>query len=412
MNLIKLLLVFFIGFSFLVKAETIHLKNIKSAKIVPFFDPSYLVISVPKSSNLSSLNLKNSQFIKYIQIVKTPSDIKLVFELKNSDLKKVLKKTAYGYVLKIDKPKKPKRLTAKKNNTEPLQKVAKSLKKKVDNKKTPQKLLKASYISRPIKPDSIKPKKVKLTQDPLFSLVVANLFKDSRGFGGKKVIVIDPGHGGKDPGAIANGLKEKNVALKLAKLLKGYLESDGRFKVYLTRSRDRYISLYNRTVFALKKKADLFISIHCNADPKGKNHGTYIYTLSTRGARLKLTRLVAERENRVVLREVHFTRNWYVNRIIAELAINTTMTEGLNFAYVLKNKLKYITDFKGIDSANFAVLKTPGIPSVLIETAYITNKHDARLLKNPVFLQNFAASIYMAIVDYFYSYKNYVYRKK
>ena len=99
---------------------------------------------------------------------------------------------------------------------------------------------------------------------------------------------------------------------------------------------------------------------------------------------------------------VKVSANPYVNRIIADLAISNTMTDGLIFAKHLKKHLRKTVNFRGIDSANFAVLKTPGIPSVLIETAYITNWREAKLLRNPRFIENFAKSIYKAIVDYFY----------
>lgn len=129
----------------------------------------------------------------------------------------------------------------------------------------------------------------------------------------------------------------------------------------------------------LLKRADIFISIHCNSSPTLKESGTYIYTLNLRGARSKLAKLVEMRENKAVVDYVRVSTNPVVNRIVADLAISSTMTEGLNFAKYLKRYLKDVTDFRDIDSANFAVLKTPGIPSVLIETLYLTDPLDAYL---------------------------------
>ena len=94
--------------------------------------------------------------------------------------------------------------------------------------------------------------------------------------------------------------------------------------------------------------------------------------------------------------------NPYVNRIVADLAISNTMTDGLIFAKHLKKYLRKTVVFRDIDSANFAVLKTPGIPSVLIETAYITNRKEAKLLRSPSFIEKFSESVYKAIVDYFF----------
>ncbi len=249
-------------------------------------------------------------------------------------------------------------------------------------------------------------KTVKISSDPIYDIIMNYEIKKRKTYlkytGDKKVIVIDPGHGGKDPGAIANGLKEKNVNLKIAKKLKEILEKDPRFKVYLTRNSDRFVSLYNRTVFAVKKNADLFISIHCNSSPTRTESGTYVYTLNLRGARSKIARLVEKRENRAVINYVRVSTNPLVNRIMADLAISTTMTEGRNFAYFLKRYLKNVTDFKNVDSANFAVLKTPGIPSVLIEVLYLTDPVDAQLLKSEDFIEKFSFGVYNAVVDYFY----------
>ncbi len=240
--------------------------------------------------------------------------------------------------------------------------------------------------------------------DPIYQIIVQYEKKQKTHIPSsrKKIIVIDPGHGGRDPGAMANGLIEKHVNLKIAKRLKKILEQDPRFKVYLTRYTDRYVGLYERTVIAVRKKADLFISIHCNSSPTHSESGTYVYTLNLRGAKSKLARLVEQRENKAVIRYVKVSANPLVNRIVADLAISTTMTEGRNFAYYLRKHLRKVTVFRDIDSANFAVLKTPGIPSVLIETLYLTDKHDARLLKEEKFIDQFAHSVYNAIVDYFY----------
>ncbi len=234
-----------------------------------------------------------------------------------------------------------------------------------------------------------------------------------KNFSGKKrVIVIDPGHGGHDPGATANGLREKDINLKVALKLKKYLEKDGRFVVYLTREDDTYVPLYDRTLIALEKKADLFISIHTNASENPNLSGTYVYTLNLKGATSKLAKMVEERENQTVLKVVKVSANQNVNKIIADMAISHTMTEGLNFAKFIeinaKNLLKD-TEFKRIDSANFAVLKTPSIPAVLVETAFITNERDAKLLADDKFLDNFAKVLYKSIADYFFKYKNFVF---
>jgi len=138
----------------------------------------------------------------------------------------------------------------------------------------------------------------------------------------KIVIVLDPGHGGRDPGATANGLREKDINLKIARRIKFYLERDGRFKVYMTRYRDVFVPLSKRSLIAIEKNADLFISIHCNSLKRNRRwNGTYIYTLNLRGAKSKLARIVQNRENKRVIKFVKVSSNKYVNRIVADLAI-------------------------------------------------------------------------------------------
>ncbi len=233
--------------------------------------------------------------------------------------------------------------------------------------------------------------------------------------GKKRIIVIDPGHGGHDPGAISNGLQEKDINLKVALKLKYYLEKDPRFKVYLTRENDTFVPLYDRTLFALEKKADLFISIHTNASENPNLSGTYVYTLNLRGATSKLARIVEERENKTVLNVVKVSANPNVNKIVADMAISHTMTEGLNFAKFIEKNFtltKSQTDFKRIESANFAVLKTPSIPAVLVEIAFITNEQDAKLLADESFLDDFSKKLYKSIADYFFKYRNFVFKKE
>lgn len=232
--------------------------------------------------------------------------------------------------------------------------------------------------------------------------------------GKKRVIVIDPGHGGHDPGAIANGLKEKDINLKVALSLKSYLAKDPRFKVYLTRDNDTFIPLYDRTLVALEKKADLFISIHTNASENPNLSGTYLYTLNLRGATSKLARMVEERENKTVLKVIKVSANPSVNKIVADMAISHTMTEGLNFAKFIEKNFtltKSQTEFKRVESANFAVLKTPSIPAVLVEIAFITNENDAKLLADNKFLNDFAKKLYKSTVDYFFKYRNLVFKE-
>jgi len=226
----------------------------------------------------------------------------------------------------------------------------------------------------------------------------------------EKVIVIDPGHGGHDPGAIGYGrIREKDVNLAIAKKVARYLEKDGRFKVILTRKGDRFIPLHRRAEIALRNRADLFISIHSDAAPRGyrRARGTQVFALSYKRAIEKKSQIIrSKRYARLVLGEAADIRSGVVKRVLADLAIDVTLSESVYFARLLAKELKKVAGrevrFKGINRAGFAVLKTPGIPSVLVETGFITNPTEAKRLKDPKFQQKIAWSIYRSIVRYFY----------
>ncbi len=242
---------------------------------------------------------------------------------------------------------------------------------------------------------------------------IAKLIEDMRSkplVDEEKVIVIDAGHGGKDPGAIGHGgIREKDVNLAIAKKVAWYLRRDGRFKVILTRKGDYFVPLHKRALKALRNRADLLISIHADADPR-KNpraKGTRVFALSYSRAVEKKRQIIRNRRYaRLVLGEAADIRSKVVKRVLADLAIDVTLYESVYFARLLAKELKNVAGrevyFKGINRAGFAVLKTPGIPSVLVETGFITNPSEAKRLKDPEFQRRIAWAIYRAIVRYFY----------
>ncbi len=225
----------------------------------------------------------------------------------------------------------------------------------------------------------------------------------------KRTIVIDPGHGGHDPGAIGfMGIKEKDVNLEIARKLAQYLKEDGRFNVIMTRDRDVFITLQERARIALRNRADLFISIHANASPKGvSSHakGTYIFAISSEAAQRKKEQIVKNGEySQLVLGGADVPLSARV--VLADLAMDVTLYEGVNFARKvslnLSRNLSRDVEFKGIQRAGFAVLKTPGIPSVLVEVGFITNPEEALLMNSKEFQSAFAENLYKSIVDYFF----------
>ncbi len=226
----------------------------------------------------------------------------------------------------------------------------------------------------------------------------------------EKVVVIDAGHGGKDPGAIGyGGVREKDINLAIARKVAHYLRRDGRFKVILTRKGDYFVPLHRRAEIALRNRADLFISIHSDAAPRRnpRARGTQVFALSYKRAVEKKYQILNNRNYaRLVLGDAANIRSGLVKRVLADLAIDVTLSESVYFAKLLAKEMKRVigkdVHFKGINRAGFAVLKTPGIPSVLVETGFITNPSESRKLRNPEFQRKVAWSIYRAIVRYFY----------
>ncbi len=224
----------------------------------------------------------------------------------------------------------------------------------------------------------------------------------------KKVVVVDPGHGGKDPGAIGyRRIKEKWVNLRIARYLAEFLRKDGRFKVIMTRYGDYYVSLGERVRIARRHKADLFISIHSDAAPRGKRwaRGTQIFVLSRRSAYRKKRELM--RNTQYAFAIFRDARNARAIPILSDIGFEITLNRSREFARLLARELKRDMGrrqiiFKGIRSRGFAVLKTPGTISVLVETGFITNPYEARKLTDRNFQRRFAYSLYKAIVKYFY----------
>ncbi len=229
----------------------------------------------------------------------------------------------------------------------------------------------------------------------------------------KRIIVLDAGHGGHDPGAIGyEGIKEKDINLAIAKKLADYLRKDGRFKVLMTRNGDYFVPLEERARIALRSRADIFISIHANASPSGISHhasGTYVFAISQEAARRKKQQIINnDSYAKLVLGNSDVSTNTKV--VLADLAMDVTLYESVSFgeriAKSVARELGREVAFKGIQRAGFAVLKTPGIPSVLVETGFITNPDEATLMSSENFQDRFAYALYMSIVDYFFPSSN------
>ena len=221
----------------------------------------------------------------------------------------------------------------------------------------------------------------------------------------KKIIVLDPGHGGQDPGAIGcSGVYEKNITLAMAKELKKILDKNGQYKVYLTRNRDVFIPLRERVRIARRYKADLFLSIHADSARNKNAKGLSVYTLSETASDKEAAAL-AERENKAdVIAGMDFAEHSKeVSDVLINLAQRETMNRSSEFANFMVQEMR--KSVKLLDNthrfAGFAVLKAPDVPAILLEMGYLSNRHEEKLLRQSSYRKKFAKSASVAIDRYF-----------
>jgi len=222
----------------------------------------------------------------------------------------------------------------------------------------------------------------------------------------RRVVVLDAGHGGVDPGAVgASGIYEKDVTLAMAREVKRQLDATGRYKVVLTREEDIFVRLRDRIAKARAADAELFVSIHADAMRNRETRGASIYTLSENASDDEAAALAA-RENRVdIIAGVDLSHeNKTVMNILIDLAQRETMNHSASFAGLLVEELGreiQLVPAKPHRFAGFAVLRAPDVPSVLIELGYISNRADEQLLTRPHYRTKVAASLVKAIDRYF-----------
>ena len=220
----------------------------------------------------------------------------------------------------------------------------------------------------------------------------------------RPLIVIDPGHGGIDPGALGSHTMEKNVTLAMAKQLQKTLLATGRFRVVLTRDKDVFIPLRDRFKIARDKGADLFISLHADSIPGTGARGASVYTLSDKASDAEAEALATKENKSDVINGVDLSQqSQTVSGILIDLAQRETINLSSRFASILVGDLKADTMMlqNSHRFAGFAVLKAPDVPSVLLEMGYISNPSEERLLTQPNHQKSLSESITRAIEDYF-----------
>jgi N-acetylmuramoyl-L-alanine amidase len=337
--------------------------------------PNRLVIDVlnGRINEKSLKNLKQSTFIKNFRHSKNNQNYRLVFELENN-------------------------ATFKNSN---FDLKSKKISLNLEITKQSESSAKDDFFSQKLEEFEIETKKI-TNADGTAKFVITKTYKNR-----KPIIVIDAGHGGKDPGTIGRYLrsKEKNVTLSYAKELGKYLMKSGKYKVYLTRNDDRFIPLFQRVEIARKKKADLFISIHANAAEDRSVSGFSIYTLSEKASD-KRAELLAKKENMAdIINGVDFSgASQDIMKTLIDLSQRQSKNDSAKFANMavkaIKNgKIEILQNSHRF--AGFAVLTAPDMASTLIELGYLSNKQEEKLLNNISYKKRVAQSLSAAVDEYF-----------
>lgn len=215
-------------------------------------------------------------------------------------------------------------------------------------------------------------------------------------------VAIDAGHGGEDFGASGKKkTREKKVVLSIAKELKKLIDKDPALRSYMTRKGDYYVSLRNRTMLARKANADLFVSIHADAFRRSSARGASVYALSKRGASSETARWLANKENAADLvgGASISDREDAVAGVLLDMQMDKTLEFSISFGAEVLKEMKKIAKLhsKTVQQAGFVVLKSPDIPSVLVETGFISNPYEERKLKSGKYQRQVANAIYKGI---------------
>jgi N-acetylmuramoyl-L-alanine amidase len=219
-------------------------------------------------------------------------------------------------------------------------------------------------------------------------------------------VAIDPGHGGEDPGAVGRGGSfEKNVTLSIARRLKARLDGEANFRSVLTRDADFFVPLQQRVAKARRVHADLFVSIHADAFVKPTASGSSVFVLSENGATSSAARWLAQRENSAdLIGGVNLgVKDPHLARTLLDLSQTATINDSLKLGRDVLGELARVNNLhRGhVEQAGFAVLKAPDIPSILVETAFISNPEEEKRLLDEDYQERMADALLGGIRRYF-----------
>jgi N-acetylmuramoyl-L-alanine amidase len=219
-------------------------------------------------------------------------------------------------------------------------------------------------------------------------------------------VVLDAGHGGEDPGAVGRrGSYEKNVTLSIAQRLKRKIDAEPNMRAVMTRDGDYFVPLYDRVTRARRLQADLFVSIHADAFVRPEARGSSVFVLSERGASSSAARWLAEKENDAdLIGGVNLAKQeGHLARTLLDLSQTATINDSLKLGRAVLNELGDINTLhkQQVEQAGFAVLKAPDIPSILVETAFISNPEEEQRLNDNAYQDKMADAILRGLRRYF-----------
>lgn len=256
-----------------------------------------------------------------------------------------------------------------------------------------------------ILPESPTPKEQKSTVNPKKNSKKSKKAQKERVI----TVVLDPGHGGEDPGAIGrNGTYEKNITLQIARTLKKEIDKQKNMRAVLTRDADFFVSLGKRVEKARRINADLFVSIHADAWNTPNAKGSSVFVLSEKGASSTMAKILATKENEADLvggANKNILQDKFLAQTLLDLTQTATKNHSLKVGNYLLNEIKNVNTLhkNAVEQAGFAVLKAPDIPSVLVETAFISNPTEEKRLKNKGYQTRLAKAMFKGIARYFHN---------
>ena len=223
------------------------------------------------------------------------------------------------------------------------------------------------------------------------------------------VIALDAGHGGEDPGAIGpGGIYEKHIVLAITQELERIFQAENGFEAVMIRQADSYVRLEVRRERARRAEADLMLSIHADAFTDSRVRGSSVYALSEKGATSAIARYLARQANRTSPGENAGSSpdELYLSRTLAETAGDDSIEDALEIGNILLKNIKKVSKLhrKKVEQAGFAVLKSAEVPSLLVETGFISNPKDARTLSDPAHQRRLARAIATGVLSYFRQY--------